>query len=170
MSLYSEWNDLLEGKGMNKTQADTFWNNYLAQEKTIYEGLLEAKETKLTGTLASFGEAHQLTPVLALGFIDGINTSLTEPVDLESVTEETALDLTIDFEKLYFNMHKAKAEWLYTLPAWDDILSPEQQKEIKRAYSDSTTVRIEHKVGRNDPCPCGSGKKYKKCCLGKENA
>ena len=23
------------------------------------------------------------------------------------------------------------------------------------------------KVGRNDPCPCGSGKKYKKCCLGK---
>jgi len=23
-------------------------------------------------------------------------------------------------------------------------------------------------VGRNDPCPCGGGKKYKKCCLGKE--
>jgi uncharacterized protein YecA (UPF0149 family) len=23
------------------------------------------------------------------------------------------------------------------------------------------------KVGRNDPCPCGSGRKYKKCCLGK---
>jgi len=26
------------------------------------------------------------------------------------------------------------------------------------------------KIGRNDPCPCGSGKKYKKCCLGKEPA
>ena len=26
------------------------------------------------------------------------------------------------------------------------------------------------KVGRNDPCPCGSGKKYKKCCLGKDKA
>jgi uncharacterized protein YchJ len=24
------------------------------------------------------------------------------------------------------------------------------------------------KIGRNDPCPCGSGKKYKKCCLDKE--
>ena len=24
--------------------------------------------------------------------------------------------------------------------------------------------RAEEKVGRNDPCPCGSGKKYKKCC------
>ncbi|MEE0859630.1 MAG: preprotein translocase subunit SecA [Acutalibacteraceae bacterium] len=28
----------------------------------------------------------------------------------------------------------------------------------------STTVRKKNKVGRNDPCPCGSGKKYKKCC------
>ncbi len=26
------------------------------------------------------------------------------------------------------------------------------------------------KVGRNDPCPCGSGKKYKKCCMGKADA
>ncbi|RCV63967.1 hypothetical protein C5S53_11155 [Methanophagales archaeon] len=24
------------------------------------------------------------------------------------------------------------------------------------------------KIGRNDPCPCGSGKKYKKCCLRKD--
>jgi len=28
----------------------------------------------------------------------------------------------------------------------------------------STVRREEPKVGRNDPCPCGSGKKYKKCC------
>lgn len=26
------------------------------------------------------------------------------------------------------------------------------------------------KVGRNDLCPCGSGKKYKKCCIGKDEA
>ena len=26
-------------------------------------------------------------------------------------------------------------------------------------------IRVEKTVGRNDPCPCGSGKKYKKCCL-----
>ena len=30
-----------------------------------------------------------------------------------------------------------------------------------------TIVREEPKIGRNDPCPCGSGKKYKKCCLHK---
>ncbi|MBR2973504.1 MAG: SEC-C domain-containing protein, partial [Clostridia bacterium] len=29
---------------------------------------------------------------------------------------------------------------------------------------ESKTVKVGEKVGRNDPCPCGSGKKYKKCC------
>ena len=28
-------------------------------------------------------------------------------------------------------------------------------------------IKADGKVGRNDPCPCGSGKKYKKCCEGK---
>ena len=30
-----------------------------------------------------------------------------------------------------------------------------------------TTIRVEKKPGRNEPCHCGSGKKYKKCCLRK---
>ena len=29
---------------------------------------------------------------------------------------------------------------------------------------------MSRRIGRNDPCPCGSGKKYKNCCLKKENA
>jgi preprotein translocase subunit SecA len=33
--------------------------------------------------------------------------------------------------------------------------------------SQPSAVRAGHKVGRNEPCPCGSGKKYKKCCLAK---
>ena len=38
-------------------------------------------------------------------------------------------------------------------------------------HGKGVTVRREgKKVGRNDPCPCGSGKKYKRCCLPKEEA
>ncbi len=37
----------------------------------------------------------------------------------------------------------------------DDPPLPDQPVEQAKA---------EHAVGRNDPCPCGSGKKYKKCC------
>ena len=36
--------------------------------------------------------------------------------------------------------------------------------ELYKEQKASGTVRKEKKVGRNDPCPCGSGKKYKKCC------
>jgi SEC-C motif-containing protein len=38
------------------------------------------------------------------------------------------------------------------------------------AQKPETYRRPEPKIGRNDPCPCGSGKKYKHCCLGKSSA
>lgn len=40
-------------------------------------------------------------------------------------------------------------------------------KKLKRGTY--VEVRTEPKIGRNSPCPCGSGKKYKKCCLLKIN-
>ena len=62
-------------------------------------------------------------------------------------------------------MVAAKAEWLYELPMWDDIFDKETQKALYLEQKKSgTVVNTEKKVGRNDPCPCGSGKKYKKCC------
>jgi uncharacterized protein YecA (UPF0149 family) len=35
---------------------------------------------------------------------------------------------------------------------------------MQKQYKESKIVRNLDKVGRNDMCPCGSGKKYKKCC------
>ena len=37
-------------------------------------------------------------------------------------------------------------------------------KEANEAVAKGRTVKTGPKVGRNDPCPCGSGKKYKQCC------
>ncbi|HJG95841.1 MAG TPA: SEC-C domain-containing protein, partial [Romboutsia timonensis] len=50
------------------------------------------------------------------------------------------------------------------LPGWEAILSADKRKELQKAYKTSKTIVKEEKVGRNDACPCGSGKKYKKCC------
>jgi uncharacterized protein YecA (UPF0149 family) len=61
-------------------------------------------------------------------------------------------------------MVEAKAEWLFELPEWDDILSPEKRKDLFKKQKSSGTIVKGDKIGRNDPCPCGSGKKYKKCC------
>ena len=99
-----------------------------------------------------------------MGFLDGINTSLKEVNDLEKFTEETEIDLDVDMEKLFFNMLKADADYLYTLPQWEDVLSEEKRIAIVKDFKRSKTVHKEKEPGRNDPCPCGSGKKYKKCC------
>ena len=77
---------------------------------------------------------------------------------------DTVVKLDIDLEKLYYNMVEAKAEWLYELPQWNTLLSVERRKEIYREQKKSGTIVKNKKVGRNDPCPCGSGKKYKYCC------
>ncbi len=109
-------------------------------------------------------EKYHAKPVIFMGFLDGINTSLREPLDLERIDEASHLELDIDYEKLLFNMFAAKADYLYGLSEWEAIFTPEEYKNIQDQYRKSRTVRVEKKPGRNDPCPCGSGKKYKNCC------
>ena len=46
-----------------------------------------------------------------------------------------------------------------------DADKPEDIADLERLQNPVAPVVAEPKVGRNDPCPCGSGKKYKKCCM-----
>lgn len=119
---------------------------------------------KLEGRLADVAQTFGMDPVVFAGFLDGINTSLVKELDIDALTEDTVLSAEIDFEKLYWNMHEAKADWLYNLEQWEGVLSEERRKELTREFRQSK-IAVSSKVGRNDPCPCGSGKKYKKCCL-----
>ena len=48
--------------------------------------------------------------------------------------------------------------------AIDDQKMREAIAKYKLAH---TPIKREYHINRNDPCPCGSGKKYKKCCLSK---
>ena len=99
-----------------------------------------------------------------MGFLDGIHSSLKEDVDFKTCDEQSQVSLDVDYESLYYNMHVAEADYLYGLPQWDSILTEEKRTEIAKKYKKSKTVVKGEKIGRNDPCPCGSGKKYKKCC------
>ena len=101
--------------------------------------------------------------VTFMGFLDGIRTSLDNDLELESLDGDSGIELSINLEKLYYNMLEARADWLYGLEEWDGRLSEEKRKEIRRKYHEAHRA-VRTKVGRNDPCPCGSGKKYKKCC------
>jgi SWIM/SEC-C metal-binding protein len=44
---------------------------------------------------------------------------------------------------------------------------PEDIIEVNRLLYPPEPQKAEQKVGRNAPCPCGSGKKFKKCCMAK---
>ena len=158
MNIYDKWNDKLKSD-----DAAQFYNTYLEQETEAYKAILAEKDKHLKGTVAELAEKFGMEDWVFAGFMDGINTSLKNSVDLDTLGNDTALDCVIDFEKLYYNMHNAKAKWLYSLDEWEDILSKEERERIRKQYvADHTAVR--DKVGRNEPCPCGSGKKYKKCC------
>ena len=164
MSSYSDWTSIAQ---MQRTDRETqeFWTAYFAMEQGVYEKILSRPQEPYTGTFKELaGEFDMELPVFA-GFIDGINTSLKAgEYDLESLTEDSPVSLEVDLEKLYYNMLDAKAEWLYTLPMWNDLLTDERRKEITKEYRAANTYVAAPTVGRNDPCPCGSGKKYKKCC------
>ncbi len=166
MSLYKEWTDLIE----NQTDAtfESFWTKYAGTEQRIYKDILAKKKKKVEGVFSELCAAYDAEPVIFMGFLDGIQTSLKKAQDLEAVKEDSKIKLEIEWETLYFNMWKAKAEYLYTLEEWNGILTPERQKEIEREYKKSLQAHAVKKPGRNDPCPCGSGKKYKNCC-GKNN-
>ena len=99
-----------------------------------------------------------------VGFLDGIDESLKEPNPIETMDEDTVVSLAFDKEKLYKNMVAAKADWLYELPQWDNLLDEAKRKELYKKQKLSGTVIKGKKIGRNEPCPCGSGKKYKNCC------
>ena len=75
------------------------------------------------------------------GFLDGINDSLKEPNPIEEMEEDTVVSLAFDKESLYKNMVDAKADWLYELPQWDNIFTPERKKELYREQKQSGTIR-----------------------------
>jgi len=164
MALYEKWQSIIEESSKSEKAQQEFWNDFCEKEQTIYEKILEANQKEVKGIIKDLAEEYEISLPYFMGFLDGINESIEVANELEKLTENDEVSLVIDFKKLYWNMLAVPAPWLFELPQWDGILSAEDRKSIQKDYNRSKTVVNESKVGRNDPCPCGSGKKYKKCC------
>ena len=163
-TLLEQWRDIAYDQSASNAQMQNFWGSYFVIEKEIYEQLLENPDEEVKGTVKELAEKYGQEVMTMVGFLDGINESLKVENPIETMGEDTVVSLAFDKEKLYKNMVAAKADWLYGLPQWNAIFSEEEQKRLYKEQKESTTVRKEKKIGRKDPCPCGSGKKYKKCC------
>lgn len=163
MSLYTEWTENLKGI-TTEEEYQAFFNEYMAKETECYRNILQTKNPVVEGTIKDLAEKNNMTSMQFIGFLDGANTSFKETAELENLTDDSEIKVEFDFEKLLWNMHDSKAEWLYGMNEWSNIFDDEKRKQIKKDFNRSKIVVKGEKVGRNDPCPCGSGKKYKKCC------
>ena len=165
MALLQEWRDVAYSQEADKAQLQKFWTNYFLIEKGIYEKLLTNPDEVVRGTVKDLADKFEVDVMTMVGFLDGINESLKGYENpIETMEEDTEVKIEIDPEKLYYNMVEAKANWLFELPQWDKILTEERRKELYKQQKASGTIRKGKKIFPNDPCPCGSGKKYKTCC------
>ena len=163
-SLLEKWREMAYDQKKTREQLKSLWDAYFQVEKGVYEKLLSDPDTEVKGTVRELSEKYNMDVMTMVGFLDGINDSLKEANPIETMEEDTEVSLAFDKEKLYKNMVDARADWLYELPQWNDIYDEETRKRLFLEQRKSGTIRKEKKIGRNDPCPCGSGKKYKKCC------
>ena len=164
MGLLKQWRDVAYSQQADKAKLQKFWAEYFVIEKGIYEKLLSEPDVKVKGTVKELAAKYEIPVMTMVGFLDGIDESLIVPNPIEEMDEDTEVNLIFDKEKLYKNMVDAKADWLYGLPMWDNIFDEDKKKALYREAKKANTVIKGKKVGRNDPCPCGSGKKYKFCC------
>ena len=163
MGILKQWRDKAYDEKANKGDMQRMWAAYFAKEKDIYAQLLADPDTVVTGTVKELAEKYDVDLMTMTGFLDGINDSLKEPNPIEEMEEDTVVNLGFDKELLYKNMVAAGADWLYGLEEWEPIFDEEKRKELYKEQKESGTIRKPAKIYPNDPCPCGSGKKYKKC-------
>ena len=160
MGLFADWSKRLE---TGDKAAQDYITKYYEKERDAYAKILSEKTQIVKGSVKELAETYSLELCEVAGFIDGINTSLETQVDVDALTEDSDVELKIVWETLFRNMLDARAPWLYELEEWDGILSVEIREEITHDFRSSLQA-VSTKVSRNAPCPCGSGKKYKKCC------
>ena len=146
MALLQEWRDYAYKFDDRTAEGQQFWLNYFNIEKGIYEKLLADKDTVVSGTVKELADKYETELQMFVGFLDGINDSLKEANPIEEMDENTQVSLDIDFEKLYYNMVGCRAEWLYNLKEWDDILTEERRKELnkdvkKKAEASKVAIR-----------------------------
>jgi preprotein translocase subunit SecA len=134
---------------------DDAWKEHLREmdelKQSVQNAVYEQKDPLLVYKFEAFELFRQMLAnvnkeLVSFLFRGGIPVQ-QEPEEIKEAKPQPKMDLK--------KLRTSKPELVHESNGvpMDDL------REIQKA----TPVRVEHKVGRNDPCPCGSGKKYKNC-------
>ena len=91
MSLYDDWKQLCENE-RSEAEYKKFWNGYFDKETAAYEKILGSGNNKISGTLKELADGFDMDVCEAVGFLDGINTSLEEELKLEELEADKPVE------------------------------------------------------------------------------
>jgi preprotein translocase subunit SecA len=116
--------------------------------------LLKTVDTKWMDHIDAMDELRQGIGLRAMGNEDPVRAYQNEGFDM--------------FHEMIDSIQEDTIKFLFRVREQEKIQRTRVAKEtgtnLNGEYSKPKTVIKGEKIGRNDPCPCGSGKKYKKCC------
>ncbi len=155
----------------NDRERDRFVNLTLQQMSDIAERLSDYPEQfePMFGSREEEGQELTIVEEWCFGYMRGVGLSdwSALPAELQAELDVIALHGTeerfealdeLSAEEFVASVERIRPAALALYNYWTEHAQPTEVQQ---------PIRNEAKVGRNDPCPCGSGKKYKQCCLAK---
>lgn len=141
---------------------DTLWKEHLAAMDQLRQGIFlrgyAGKNPKQEYKREAFNLFQDLLSRLQHDVIRFLShVKVRSPEEIEAI--EKAREAERASEKIQYKHDEASA-----MPESGDNASTQGQQQPASGENKAPFVRNDRKVGRNDPCPCGSGKKYKQCC------
>jgi hypothetical protein len=108
-----------------------------------------------------YGDASAVPPELAAAAVAMLpGNMLMEPARFHEMLTLSVWLSGFDAESFYFPRQLLQEFRFPVAPLYVNT----QIEQMQKLYDETTPVRATPKAGRNEPCPCGSGVKYKKCC------
>jgi hypothetical protein len=148
------------------TEGDKDRDEVMAYIKSLFEGKLERSPSQIWNGLVS--AANDLHPAEVFEHIEtAFREGLADPSYISFKNVEEALGKDISYP---LNDHREKnrryiSDTIKDMEHWECFNRPKPRtKDLPRIPSSNEAPLRSTKTSPNEPCPCGSGKKYKKCC------
>lgn len=148
-----------------RERRDLYYKEYTKQElnRNIFESLVERREVReviefLKKKKVEFAKEATITMIMYIMNI--VQIDVNDFMELIKIDFKD-IDEAKEYLRLVMNLHNNIPH--YSLYGY----SPNELLEMQLENSSVKEERKKSKIGRNDPCPSGSGKKYKNCCLNK---